>query len=937
MSSVIVAGVLTTPMGDVASDVVIRVTALLNKGSTLKSSTSTYATDAEGIYSFNVVYGYHEVEIHVTDTYILAGTFIVDASTPTEITIIDLLSYNSPVEILSIIEGEPDWEELVADLEDSSDTEYSYSMDSAGDSNTTVIETKSVYANDRLEAYLGKETLVVKSDDAQSSYEATSYSDKDNNNIVTDGAVLTTPSGELRDTLQLGTSSDGESSIKINRSGETPTASFEDSITLDERTESVSLVESVTLTDVGSHNTEVTVTVDEFIKSSSAIHLDAEFKSETTSVSNYVDDNSLVVEAQKVTFSDTASLGGHTMEQYQQILSDGSGNFTSMNMLRAYTTTLEAYIKQTIVGTQTITDIKTNVLNISDGEATSVLSIDTVNRTATLNGTLSITNTDDFKGAAGDTIYEVFQYSIDGITDWHDTFVSEDIYRRFNTSINGVVDASTWSSPIKLNAVDGADGDSIWILYNYATTVDSDAWHTVMVTGDVWRRERTMSGATPTSEWSTPAQIKGTDGTSGYLTSVEYQYATAASVTEEEWHYNFSTGDHFRRERVLQYVDQDAYTAGTPIEETVWSGISQIVPIQGIDYGYGLSGSGSYVISLDSVSDIPDSEGKDANILTISGRDAQQYDVLTYQSNATATTEFAKQFIRNATEWEAFALVVDGSAIINGTLAAEAIKAGTVTSDLILGQKITAGTGENVAVMDGAHATYRFYAGSATPTSAPFTVDQSGHVIAKSMAISGTSSFKGAVTFTSAVFDSESTVQLKSSNYVTGSTGWAINSNGNAEFNNGTFNGTIYAANINGDVVGYKMYTPTNYTYTASSGDYVFIVANTSVSSRARIAKLEWEDITVIGSSGSSPDDVSAYLAVLVDDVKVWQSPSFEWNTKGDTAAVGIVNTAWFSVPATASVIKLIMRFTSTSSHRTSTNIEGNVLLTISQESTELS
>ena len=45
---------------------------------------------------------------------------------------------------------------------------------------------------------------------------------------------------------------------------------------------------------------------------------------------------------------------------------------------------------------------------------------------------------------------------------------------------------------------------------------------------------------------------------------------------------------------------------------------------------------------------------------------------------------------------------------------------------------ITAGTGNDVAVLDGAHATYRLYIGNATPASAPFSVTQDGKATIKS-------------------------------------------------------------------------------------------------------------------------------------------------------------------------------------------------------------
>ncbi|CAM0034426.1 tail fiber protein [Vibrio phage D164] len=51
------------------------------------------------------------------------------------------------------------------------------------------------------------------------------------------------------------------------------------------------------------------------------------------------------------------------------------------------------------------------------------------------------------------------------------------------------------------------------------------------------------------------------------------------------------------------------------------------------------------------------------------------------------------------------------------------------------------------------------------------------------------------------LYPNQSALQLQSSNYSSGVRGWAIDVNGNAEFNNGVFRGTVLAENIVGDVV----------------------------------------------------------------------------------------------------------------------------------------
>jgi hypothetical protein len=67
------------------------------------------------------------------------------------------------------------------------------------------------------------------------------------------------------------------------------------------------------------------------------------------------------------------------------------------------------------------------------------------------------------------------------------------------------------------------------------------------------------------------------------------------------------------------------------------------------------------------------------------------------------------------------------------------IAAGTITGDRISSATtITAGTGDNVGVLDGADATWRIYAGDSTPLDAPFRVSQTGELIATNATIAGT-------------------------------------------------------------------------------------------------------------------------------------------------------------------------------------------------------
>ena len=74
---------------------------------------------------------------------------------------------------------------------------------------------------------------------------------------------------------------------------------------------------------------------------------------------------------------------------------------------------------------------------------------------------------------------------------------------------------------------------------------------------------------------------------------------------------------------------------------------------------------------------------------------------------------------------------IDATKIASNAITANKIAANAITGDKIIATtKITAGTGNNIGVLDGSSNTgnYRIYAGHATPGSAPFRVKQDGTV-----------------------------------------------------------------------------------------------------------------------------------------------------------------------------------------------------------------
>jgi hypothetical protein len=83
--------------------------------------------------------------------------------------------------------------------------------------------------------------------------------------------------------------------------------------------------------------------------------------------------------------------------------------------------------------------------------------------------------------------------------------------------------------------------------------------------------------------------------------------------------------------------------------------------------------------------------------------------------------------------WVTTSTFIDGELLVTETVVTDKIAANAVTGAKISSSTtITAGSGNNVGVLDGADSTYRIYAGHATPASAPFRVKQDGTVIIES-------------------------------------------------------------------------------------------------------------------------------------------------------------------------------------------------------------
>lgn len=112
---------------------------------------------------------------------------------------------------------------------------------------------------------------------------------------------------------------------------------------------------------------------------------------------------------------------------------------------------------------------------------------------------------DDITGDSGDTIYYEYNYSPDGSTDWTFEMKAGDAFRRERVVTNGI--AGNWSDPVRIK---GTDGDEIEIRSQYSVDGISN-WHDNFVDGDLYERRARFVNGLINSSWSDPFKIVVTE------------------------------------------------------------------------------------------------------------------------------------------------------------------------------------------------------------------------------------------------------------------------------------------------------------------------------------------------------------------------------------------------------------------------------------------
>ena len=165
---------------------------------------------------------------------------------------------------------------------------------------------------------------------------------------------------------------------------------------------------------------------------------------------------------------------------------------------------------------------------------------------------------EDGVGNPGDTIYYEYQYSPDGVTAWSTELKSGDAFRRERKVVNDVV--GEWSEPTRIK---GENGDEIEIRSQYSVDGISN-WHPTYVSGDVYERRARFVNGIQDSAWSDPFRIVGAtgdDGIPGLNGSGWYSIVNGTGIWPGDTQATIDFLNTFGRVPVLDdhlfYVDKD--------------------------------------------------------------------------------------------------------------------------------------------------------------------------------------------------------------------------------------------------------------------------------------------------------------------------------------------------------------------------------------------
>lgn len=783
MSFVTVRGTLTDPLGNPISMGLVRFTALNTVVAVpAPMSVAEFYTMSNGSYDFLLYYGAYKVELNLSDTYEPVSEIYIDEGTPSPITIEGLVNYASVRKPPVIHPDDPDWGRLHNALRNDLDTSERANHTQILDGDTYVTETQQLLVNDRLDADMAEQSKQVDARaTARVDHQDNAYNDGLNNKSAISNTE--TSAGGVSAVSKQEVYEASNSSVTVYSVSEvsTPVGCSEDNLTIADEVMTIVQTKCIGDNKVARTKTISAESMDDV--KTTTFNTVGSIREDESFVEEYVDGTFRTVNQPKVETNKVLTYGSDEISHGSLALIDFEGNKQLSTYMGTSVDSRKTNQTHSNDGLESRIDTTADIYQINDQDGNSVLKVDTVNKRIDMDAQLFIGNPDDFKGDPGDTIFEVFKYAEtpedppDG-RNWHDDFNENDKWRIFNQSINGIVDPATWSDPVLLQANDGHDGDTLYFAYQYSVD-GSSFWHDTLEDGDFYRREALVTNGV-FGPWSDASKIVGSDGDNGEIVFPEYLYSIdglgVPPVDDTDpsngWHSNFTTGDHYSIDRLVKYAPGTVIPIpvdAVPIEITPWTLPALMTPRKGYEYFDGAQGSGSYVIEIP----LADRPTTDADVETLFrselGKPSSEFDIVTFTGDVSVDDDdqFADQYIRNDIVWdgsnniwETFALVVDGNTLINGTVAATALVAKTITGDYISSTTtIIAGEGVTTSGMNGndlgdflsnRYKNSRFWSGSEFPRStsgdieAPFHVGNTGNVrIGGNFLLDGNAQFQG--------------------------------------------------------------------------------------------------------------------------------------------------------------------------------------------------
>ena len=489
-----VTGVLVDPTGNPLLNHDIRITSRVTVDNVVEESTTTETTTGDGTYNFNLGDGWYYLEILLNNTFMSIGDLIVNSGTPTPITLPDLLVYSTPVEVDGT-EYTPFWQNLVDLVDDSPLAGHRTNRNQMVDTLVHVADIQTTDVGDGDDERKATSVHTLKTCDAEVTHQALVYSDEEGNKLASEETLVKTDTASNREGVIV--------TDEIHKSKSVVSLDYTEEMS-EAITSTGSVLESLITFDNSSKQVITDIKTDDIIITTT---ITSSFGNNNHLVSLTLDD---YIEAETFTYADGNISEGKTH----------NSKTLSITTLGKVSSDIHTNDGVTSVRTLTLDDF------IVGRIGNDLFEVDTTTDTVYVRGKLRIdqiqdTNGNDLDLKDGDTIFQVFQYADNPGGPWVDILGVTHEWKRENVSTNGVVDGNAWSIAYRLTGeAIVVDGDTIFEEYNYSID-GSTAWHSTLTSGDAFRRERTVVNGVP-GPWSTPGRLAGENGDE---IEIKYQYS----------------------------------------------------------------------------------------------------------------------------------------------------------------------------------------------------------------------------------------------------------------------------------------------------------------------------------------------------------------------------------------------------------------------------